>query len=90
MDWETISYVTSNKIRFSVLVSLKNKSKTPTAISKDINFPLTHTSTALKNLEEKKLVKCLTPSSRKNKFYSITEVGKEILKKISKETELLD
>ena len=90
MDWEDISFVTGNKIRFAVLVSLKSKSKTPTAISKDIEFPLTHTSTALKVLEERKLVKCLTPTSRKNKFYSITDEGKQLLQKISKETELLD
>lgn len=84
MEWNNISFVTGNKIRFAVLISLKSKSKTPTAISKDTNFPLTHISTSLKLLLERKLIECLTPSVRKNKFYSITEKGKKLLKQINK------
>jgi len=83
-----ISFVTGNKIRFQTLISLKLKSKTPTAISKDTGFPITHISTALKKLEDKNLVKCLTPKVRKNKFFSITEEGKNLLSDINKNTEL--
>jgi len=37
-------------------------------------------------LEEKNLIKCLTPERRKNKFYETTGFGKELLDFISKET----
>jgi len=84
-----ISFVTGNKIRFKALISLKQKSKTPTAISKDTGFPISHISTALKKLEKSNLVKCLTPNAKKNKFFSITEEGKNLLKDISKNTELI-
>ena len=40
----------------------------------------------MKELEDKELIKCLTPERRKNKFYEITEFGKELLDFISKET----
>mgnify|MGYP000983698751 CR=1 FL=1 len=88
MNWEEISFVTRNKIRFSVLISIKNEVKTPTEISKDTSFPITHVSTELKKLEGRGFVKCLDPNVRKNKFFCTTEKGKRLLLEISKLTEL--
>jgi predicted transcriptional regulator len=82
MGWDEIYFVTKNKIRFRVLVNLKKDKKTPSELSKELPFPITHISTALKNLEETGFVECLDPSARKNKYFRITPAGINLLSKI--------
>jgi len=86
IEWETISFVMASKIRLQVLISLKKGVKTPKMLSTDLNSYLSHVSRALKQLSERGLVECLTPDVRKNKFYGITEEGKQILIAISNYT----
>lgn len=82
MGWDEIYFVTGNKIRFRVLISLKRDKKTPSGLSKELSFPITHISTTLKKLEEKELVQCLDPLARKNKYFQITKDGKKLLSEI--------
>ncbi len=87
LAWETVSYVMASKIRIGVLVSLKeNRAKTPSQLAEELGSHLSHVSRALKELNEKGLIICLTPNVRKNKLYSITEKGKSVLKVISDRT----
>lgn len=86
MDWNAISFVMSGKLRFRTLIELQTSQKTPSDLSSELNTPISHISNTLKELENEKLVECLTPNRRKMKLYSITEKGREILREINKMT----
>ncbi len=78
--WYLLGKVEASKYRKEILKSLLEKPKIPTALQKEINIKLSHISRALKELMDDNLIICLTPQLRKNKFYSITKLGKSILK----------
>jgi len=80
--WNTISYVYSSKIRFGILKLLSMKIQTPKQIADSLSYAISHVSRALKELEKKDIIKCLTPNRYKGKLYQITSKGKEILVKI--------
>jgi len=81
--WELVSFVLSSTYRKRVLSALSTP-KTPSSVSKEININKTHVSRALSELEDKGLIKCLTPNSKKGKIYTIEETGKEILSEVNK------
>ncbi len=82
--WELLSEVHSSTYRTKILKLLGEGFKTPTKLMNDSKIKLSHVSRALRQLEELKLIKCLTPQARKSKMFKITELGKEILKLLSK------
>lgn len=86
VDWDIVSFVTSSTIRFKVLIALNKEKLIPSELAKKFHYPISHISSTLKDLEEKKLVVCLTKMRRKNKFFTITEEGKRILEFINRET----
>lgn len=86
MDWNLVSFVVSSNLRFKVLIELNKGKKTPTELAKITKQSISHVSTSLKELEEKKLVRCLTPERRKGKYYEVTDLGRQTLNFISKET----
>lgn len=86
MDWDSVSFVMSGKLRFRILIELKNSHKTPSDLATLFKVPISHISKTIKELEEKDLVKCLTPERRKMKLYMITKKGIEILNEINKIT----
>lgn len=86
MDWNFVSFVMSGKPRIRVLIELKNGQKTPSELAGIIKIPRSHVSKTIKELEEKELIKCLTPGRRKMKFYAISDTGREILSYISNVT----
>lgn len=81
-DWELVSFVMASEMRFKVLLSLKDKVRTPTDLKKEFNAPISRVSAVLKELVKKGLVKNLTPDRRKSKMYSITERGEKVLLEI--------
>lgn len=62
-----------------ILKNLENP-KIPSKLSKELNINKAHISRALKELESRKIVKCLTPHSNKGKLYVISDYGRRILK----------
>jgi predicted transcriptional regulator len=86
MDWNLVSFVTSGKLRFKILIELNKSEKIPSELSSIVAAPISHISRSLKELENEHLIQCLTQERRKNKFYQITTLGKEILEFINKET----
>ena len=80
MAWDLISFV-QGKTRKACLYELLFSERTPKMIAKKTGETLSHISRALSELEEKKLVECLTPNNSKNRFYGITEEGKAIFRK---------
>ena len=88
MDWDLISFITSSKIRFKVLITLNKSPITPTDLSKKLNLHNSAISRALNELSKKDLIDCLTNKRTKSKYYKISQLGKELLEKINKETEV--
>jgi predicted transcriptional regulator len=83
MDWNSVSFVMSGKPRIRILIELKNGQKTPSELAAILKIPRSHVSKTIKELEEKELIRCLTPDRRKMKFYIISDTGKDILSYIS-------
>ncbi len=81
-DWNIISYVQASEIRFKILVCLNTNVKTPTALKKELNVPISRVSAILKELLDSGLIENLSPTRRKNKIFSLTEKGKSVLNDI--------
>ena len=79
--YDLISFVSRGKIRKKVLSNL-DKPLTPTQLSEKIKTHRSTTSRTLLELEEKGLVKCITPDETMGRFYEITNQGKKVLKEI--------
>lgn len=79
--YDLISFVSRGKIRRKVLSNL-DKPLTPTQLSEKIKTHRSTTSRTLLELEEKGLVKCITPDENMGRFYEITKLGKKIVKEI--------
>ena len=79
--WNLISFAQS-RIRRLCLESLSSGPKMPTSVAKLNNLHISHVSRALRELEKKNLVECLTPDATKNRIYQITGKGATVLKKI--------
>lgn len=86
INWDLISYVISSTLRFKLIIELNKEEKIPSKLSEILKVPISHISKTLSDLEEKDLVKCLTPSRRKGRFYSITPSGVKVLSEINKLT----
>ena len=78
-----ISFVARGKIRIKVLSNLVNP-LTPTKLSELIKTHRSTTSRSILALEEKGLVKCVTPKEKMGRFYKITPLGKKVLMGLEK------
>jgi len=85
-NWRLISFVTSSTLRFKVLIELNKGEEIPSKLSDEIKAPISHVSKTLSELEQENLIKCLTPSRRKGRFYAISPLGKEVLSEINELT----
>jgi DNA-binding MarR family transcriptional regulator len=81
--YDLISFVTRGKIRKKILLNL-DIPLTPTQLSEKIKTHRSTTSRTLLELEEKKLVKCITPKEKMGRFYEITRQGNKIIEEIIK------
>jgi len=81
-----VSYVFSSELRIKVLSVLSKSKFTPTQLAEMSNSPISHVSKALGELQSRGLIVCLTPSRKKGRFYTITELGGQILDEINRIT----
>lgn len=81
MSWDDVGFIKSSKHRKEIMNLLNTRSLTPTEISTDSKTHISQVTRSLLELEKRDLVKCLTPSLRKGRLYSITEKGKKAIKK---------
>ena len=86
MDWEVISFVLSSDLRFKVLLHLNAREATPSQLAGALGSPISHVSKALHELTDHELVKCLTPTRKKTRFYGITDSGKSVLTEVHRVT----
>ena len=83
MDWEKFSFVKYAPLRLDILRVLDTE-KTPKEIKDLLKKSDSNIARALHELEEKELIACLTPKSRKGKIFALTKDGKEIIKRLLK------
>ena len=81
--WELIGKVKSSELRLRVIKILNKGMKMPSELSKEANISSSHISEVLGGLEDLKLIECKNPNLRKGKIYSITKIGKDILKEVN-------
>jgi predicted transcriptional regulator len=79
-----ISFVARGIRRKQILMLLKNSKLTQPEIKKITGMYKEHTSRALKELSERKLIICLNPEDVEFKFYKITPLGKKVLEYLEK------
>ena len=80
--WQLIGYVKSSSYRVKVIRSLSKGIKTPNEIRSETKLSMPHTSRALRELKEMRLVECINPDSRKGKIYILTKTGLRLMKKL--------
>lgn len=76
--WELYSFVVRSKYRKLVLSVLSEKPHMPSEIAKKLNVHTAHVSRALRELELRNIIRCVTPRHKKGRIYILTEIGKKI------------
>ncbi len=65
-------------------MSIGEDPKTPKKIADMSKLRLNHVSTVLHDLQEKGVIKCLTPKLRRGKIFALTDEGKRIAGQLRK------
>lgn len=77
-----IGFVIASKRRMRILRGLAKKPKRPMELVRKLKYYKADVSRELSKLEKKELVKCLTPERKAWRVFMITDLGKEVLKKL--------
>jgi len=78
--WTLVGIVSSSSYRRKLINALSEKNYTPKMLSQSTEIKFSHISTVLKELSNLGLVRCLTPTLKKNRIYTITKKGRDIAK----------
>jgi len=78
-----VAFIIGSEIRRKILQRVESPA-TVKMITKEFETHMSSVSRAMRELEEKKMVKCLNPKNDRNRFYQITPKGKSVLKKVEK------
>ena len=81
-DWHAYGFVVGSEYRKSVLIAIESGARTPKQIATATRLHLSHVSTTLNELANEKVVVCLTPELRKGKLFQLTDLGREIAKRL--------
>jgi len=73
-------YVVSSEYRKVIIKLLLEKPLTPKLMAQRSNKPQSHISRAVKELENKGIVKCVNPDVKKGRIYRLTDIGVKIAK----------
>jgi DNA-binding MarR family transcriptional regulator len=76
--YNLVSFVTRGSVRRQVLRSLI-RPHTPTELAKILGVARSAVSRAVLALEKVGLVECLTPDSKMDRYYRMTDTGKKVL-----------
>lgn len=80
--YEEIANLKRSKTKIEILKKLASKPMTPTELANSIKLHQSSVSRSIKQMEEQKLILCITPKQYNFRHYQITEKGKKLLKKI--------
>ena len=78
-----VSLLKSSEYRLKIIQAIGSDTLTPSEIANKINIRLNHVSLFLRELKDKKLVKCLNEESRKGRLYELTPLGKNAINKLN-------
>jgi len=78
-----VSLLKSSEYRLKIIEAIGNDTLTPSEIANKIDIRLNHVSLFLKELKDKKLVKCLNEENRKGRLYELTELGRNAINKLN-------
>ncbi|MBI2044877.1 ArsR family transcriptional regulator [Candidatus Pacearchaeota archaeon] len=81
-DYSLISFILRGKRRKTVLKCL-NSPKIPKDIATECNLSISNVSNTLPELVKKGLVKCKNPKDHYYKYYELTNLGNNLLKKLN-------
>lgn len=85
IDWDTYSKLISSKYRLDIFVLLSKNALSPKQISSKTKLPISHVSRTLKELEELKLIKCLTSEKiKKGKIFISLDESKIYIDEINR------
>lgn len=86
-QWAKLSYVEMSKNRTNALQTLYESDKplTPTEVKEKLDIAFNSASRALRELNEKELVKCINPDAPRYRRYKITEEGEEVAEELGNE-----
>jgi predicted transcriptional regulator len=82
-DWHAYGVVVGSEYRKSVVAAMEPGPRTPKQIATTTGLHLSHVSTTLDELTNEKVVVCLTPELRKGKLFQLTDLGREIAKRLN-------
>lgn len=82
MGQDPVNFVLSSDFRLKILAKLHGSPSTPTSIAAWYSKHTSHASRALHELKTRNLVVCVTPESRKERYYSLTHEGERVLNEI--------
>lgn len=83
MSWTEVSYILGSKTRKAVLGGLETP-KTPTLLAQELHTSIPNISRALRELQSKGLVECLTPEARVGKIFVATKKGRTVLSRVKR------
>ncbi len=75
--WELVGYVKRSKNRVEAL-KLFDKRLMPSELSKMMNISLTHGSKIIRELNSKRLIKCLNEELKVGRIYELSELGMKV------------
>lgn len=81
MEWDLTAFIIRSNYRKRVFLEL-SKPQRPSQIAKTLDLRLTHVTRALRELNQKSLVKCLNPKESFGRFYELTSKGENVLKEV--------
>lgn len=90
MDWKKFGYLIASKYRTKITLSLTEKPKTPKEIAQELGLYISHVSSTLSDLSKEGIVKCLNPSQKKGRIFSLTDIGMEFARELKNRKSLLD
>lgn len=74
-----LAYILRGKNRIKVLQALQGKTLISKQIEKTTNMYKSHVSRTIKELQQKRLIRCTNEKDRSFKFYKLTKDGEKIL-----------
>ena len=77
-----INYILRGKNRQKVLTSLSLEAKNISFLSKELNLSNSNIRRTIRQLEEKNLIVCDDQTKYHYKYYELTNLGNEVLKKV--------
>lgn len=79
MQWEDVGFIKASQIRLNIIFLLSNRAMTPKEIQVHLALHFPQVSRALRELQQRGLVQCITDDLKKGRLYVLSEKGIEVI-----------